>query len=160
MSYGIAHTSPAARESAAQPEERIVDPDAELVDLWQAGMWPLAIIVVCASLLIPFFKIVGLIFLTLSLDRPARRRARTRLYLIIAQIGRWSMLDVYVISLLVAVLHFGLLADAQADIGSVAFAAVVIITLLAARSFDPRLLWQHADARAVAAPEPSQRRGA
>jgi paraquat-inducible protein A len=130
-----------------------------VVDLWQAGMWPLAIIVVCASLLIPFCKIIGLMFLTLTLGRSADPHARTRLYLAIAQIGRWSMLDVYVISLLVAVLHFGLLAEARADIGSLAFAAVVIVTLLAARSFDPRLLWQQ-DLRPVAALEPTQRRGA
>jgi paraquat-inducible protein A len=128
-----------------------------VVDLWQAGMWPLAIIVVCASLLIPFFKIMGLMFLTLTQARPADRHARTRLYLFIAQIGRWSMLDVYVISLLVAVLHFGLLAHAQAEIGSIAFASVVIVTLLAARSFDPRLIWQPARS---GGPDPGQRRGA
>ena len=113
-----------------------------VVDLWQAGMWPLAIIVVCASLLIPFFKIIGLMFLTLTLDRPADPHARTRLYLFIARIGRWSMLDVYVISLIVAVLHFGSLAHAQAEIGALAFVSVVIVTLLAAQSFDPRLIWQ------------------
>jgi paraquat-inducible protein A len=113
-----------------------------VVDLWRAGMWPLALIVVCASLLIPFFKIIGLMFLTLTQGRPADRHARTRLYLFIAQIGRWSMLDVYVISLIVAVLHFGLLAQAQAEIGSLAFVSVVIVTLLAAQSFDPRLIWQ------------------
>jgi paraquat-inducible protein A len=115
-----------------------------VVDLWQAGMWPLAIIVVCASLLIPFFKIIGLMFLTLTQGQPADRRARTRLYLFIAGIGRWSMLDVYVISLLVAVLHFGVLAHAQAEIGALAFVSVVIVTLVAARSFDPRLIWQPA----------------
>ncbi|MGH6917315.1 MAG: paraquat-inducible protein A, partial [Geminicoccaceae bacterium] len=130
-----------------------------VVDLWQAGMWPLAIIVVCASLLIPFFKIIGLMFLTLTLDRPADPHARTRLYLVIAQIGRWSMLDVYVISLLVAVLHFGALAQAQADIGSLAFVSVVIVTLLAARSFDPRLIWQHQTVP-PGGPDPRQRRGA
>jgi paraquat-inducible protein A len=128
-----------------------------VVDLWQAGMWPLAIIVVCASLLIPFLKIIGLMFLTLSPHRPADRRAHTRLYLVIAQVGRWSMLDVYVISLLVAVLHFGLLANAQADIGALAFVAVVIVTLLAARSFDPRLIWQPAPSDA---PDPGRHRRA
>jgi paraquat-inducible protein A len=81
-------------------------------------------------------------FLTLTLDRPADPQARTRLYLFIARIGRWSMLDVYVISLIVAVLHFGLLAHAQAEIGALAFVSVVIVTLLAAQSFDPRLIWQ------------------
>ena len=123
-----------------------------VVDLWQAGMWPLSLIVVCASLLIPFLKIVGLMFLTLTLHRPDRL-ARTRLYLVIAQIGRWSMLDVYVISLLVAVLHFGLLAQAKADVGALAFVAVVLVTLLAARSFDPRLIWQ---AEPADPPEPNR----
>jgi paraquat-inducible protein A len=117
-----------------------------VVDLWQAGMWPLAIIVVCASLLIPFLKIVGLMFLTLTQGRPVDRHARTRLYMVIAQIGRWSMLDVYVISLIVAVLHFGLLAHARAEIGALAFVSVVIVTLAAARSYDPRLIWQPAAA--------------
>jgi paraquat-inducible protein A len=130
-----------------------------VLDLWQAGMWPLAIIVVFASLLIPFFKIIGLMFLTLTLDRPADPHARTRLYLVIAQIGRWSMLDVYVISLLVAVLHFGALAQAEADIGSLAFVSVVIVTLLAARSFDPRLICQHQTVP-PGGPDPNQRRGA
>jgi paraquat-inducible protein A len=121
-----------------------------VLDLWQAGMWPLAIIVLCASLLIPFFKIVGLMFLTLTIENANHPRARTRLFLFIAQIGRWSMLDVYVISLIVAVLQFGALADAHADIGSLAFVSVVIVTLLAARSFDPRLIW---------APGSDERRG-
>jgi paraquat-inducible protein A len=119
-------------------------------------MWPLAIIVVCASLLIPFFKIMGLMFLVLTQGRPADRHARTRLYLLIAQIGRWSMLDVYVISLLVAVLHFGLLAHAEAEIGALAFVSVVLVTLLAARSFDPRLIWQSAP---TGEPGPGQRTG-
>ena len=122
-----------------------------VVDLWQAGMWPLALIVLCASLLIPFFKIIGLMFLTLSIESTSHQRARTRLYLFIAQIGRWSMLDVYVISLIVAVLHFGALAEGHADVGSLAFVSVVIVTIMAARSFDPRLIW---------APAPDQRRGA
>jgi paraquat-inducible protein A len=112
-----------------------------VLDLWQAGMWPLAIIVLCASLLIPFFKIVGLMFLTLTIENANHQRARTRLFLFIAQIGRWSMLDVYVISLNVAVLHFVPLADGHADIGSIAFVSVVIVTIMAARSFDPRLIW-------------------
>jgi paraquat-inducible protein A len=117
-------------------------------------MWPLALIVVCASLLIPFFKIIGLLFLTLSLDHTGHRRARTRLFRFIAQIGRWSMLDVYVISLIVAVLQYGALAEAQPRIGAIAFVAVVLITLLAARSFDPRLIWAQAEAPSLEHREP------
>jgi paraquat-inducible protein A len=112
-----------------------------VLDLWRAGMWPLALIVLCASLLIPFLKITGLMFLTLSIESTSHRRARTRLYLFIAQIGRWSMLDVYVISLIVAVLQWGALAEGHADVGSLAFVSVVIVTIMAARSFDPRLIW-------------------
>jgi paraquat-inducible protein A len=121
-----------------------------VVDLWHAGMWPLALIVLCASLLIPFFKIIGLMYLTLSIESTRHRRARARLYLFIAQVGRWSMLDVYVISLIVAVLRFGSLAEGHADVGSIAFVAVVIVTIMVARSFDPRLIW---------ASGPDQRRG-
>ncbi len=112
-----------------------------VVELWQGGSWGLALLVMCASVLIPFFKITGLLFLVLTIRKKGRRLERTRLYLTIEKIGRLSMLDVYVISLMVAVLSLGALASARAEIGAVAFAAVVIITIIAARSFDPRLIW-------------------
>lgn len=112
-----------------------------VVELWQDGSWGLALLVMCASILIPFFKIAGLLFLVLTIRRQGRRLERTRLYLAIEKIGRLSMLDVYVISLMVAVMSLGLVASARADIGAVAFASVVIVTIIAARSFDPRLIW-------------------
>ena len=112
-----------------------------VVELWQDGSWGLALLVMCASVLIPFFKIAGLLFLVLTIRNKGRRLERTRLYLAIEKIGRLSMLDVYVISLMVAVMSLGTLASARAEIGAVAFASVVIVTIIAARSFDPRLIW-------------------
>ena len=116
-----------------------------VVALWQDGMWPLALIVMCASLVIPLVKIVALLFLVLSIGMTTRRLERTRLYRFIEGIGRWSMLDVYVISLIVAVINLGVLSGTRADVGALAFAAVVIVTIAAARQFDPRLIWRGDD---------------
>ena len=116
-----------------------------VVALWQDGMWPLALIVMCASLVIPLVKIVALLFLVLSIGMTTRRLERTRVYRFIEGIGRWSMLDVYVISLIVAVINLGVLSGARADVGALAFAAVVIVTIAGARQFDPRLIWRGDD---------------
>jgi paraquat-inducible protein A len=113
-----------------------------VVALWRSGMWPLALIVMGASLVIPLVKIVALLFLALSIGMATRRRERMRLYRLIEGIGRWSMLDVYVISLIVAVINLGALSGARAEIGALAFAAVVIVTIAATRQFDPRLIWR------------------
>lgn len=110
--------------------------------LWQAGMWPLALIVMCASIVIPG-KIAVLLFLVLTIETSARRRERTRLFRVIEGVGRWSMLDVYVISLIVAVINLGAYSAAGADVGALAFAAVVIVTIVATRQFDPRLIWRN-----------------
>jgi paraquat-inducible protein A len=115
---------------------------AGVVALWRSGMWPLALIVMCASLVIPLVKIVALLFLVLSIGMTTRRLERTRLYRLIEGIGRWSMLDVYVISLIVAVINLGVLSGARAEVGALAFAAVVIVTIAATRQFDPRLIWR------------------
>ena len=112
-----------------------------VVELWQSGMWPLALLVLCASILIPLFKITGMLFLVLTIRMRGRRLERTRLYLAIEKIGRLSMLDVYVISLIVAVIQMGALANARAEVGALAFASVVIVTMMAADSFDSRLIW-------------------
>lgn len=110
--------------------------------LWQAGTWVLALIVMGASIVIPMVKIAVLLFLVLTVRMQARRLERTRLYRFIEGIGRWSMLDVYVISLIVAVINLGAYSAARADIGALAFAAVVIVTIVATRQFDPRLIWR------------------
>ncbi len=111
--------------------------------LLQHGMWPLALVVFVASIFVPMLKLLILIFLLVSVQVRSRWRPvdRTRLYRITEAIGRWSMVDVYVVTILVALVHLGNLASIQAEIGAVFFCAVVIITMLAAMAFDPRLIW-------------------
>jgi paraquat-inducible protein A len=91
--------------------------------------------------------VIGLSFLLISIQRGSRWRLRdrTRLYRIIDGIGRWSMIDIFVGSLLVALLQFGQLASVAPGPGAVAFASVVILTMLAAQAFDPRLMWDAAE---------------
>ena len=107
------------------------------------GMWPLAVIVFTASIFVPLLKLVMLVFLLVSVQLRSRwrPRERTRMYRITEAIGRWSMVDVYVVTILVALVHLGNLASIEARAGAVFFCAVVILTMLAAMSFDPRLIW-------------------
>ena len=114
-----------------------------VIELWQAGAWDLAIIVFTASVVVPILKIVLLSFLLISTQRKStwRQPERTRLYRVIEYIGHWSMLDVFVVALLITLVHFHKLALVQAGPGIVAFGAVVVLTMLASMSFDPRLIW-------------------
>jgi len=107
------------------------------------GMWPLAAIVFIASVVVPVLKIVSLAGLTLSVERRSqwRPRDRARIYRIVEAIGRWSMVDIYVVTILVALVHLGSLASVEAQIGAFFFGAVVVLTMFAAQSFDPRLIW-------------------
>lgn len=119
-----------------------------VIELMNTGSWPLALIVFVASVLIPLLKLVVLSYLVLSVRLRWRHdpRARTRLYRLIEAVGRWSMLDVFVVGLLAALVQLGPAAQVQAGPGVVAFGAVVWLTLWATRSFDPRLIWDdHAD---------------
>ena len=111
--------------------------------LVQHGLWPLALIVFTASILVPLLKLLVLSFLLVSVQRGSRWRPaeRTRLYRITEAIGRWSMVDIYVVTILVALVRLGNLAAIEAQLGAVFFGAVVVITMLAAESFDPRLIW-------------------
>lgn len=111
------------------------------------GMWPLALLVFFASITVPMLKIVGLLYLLISVQRRSRWRPRdrTRLYRIVEAVGRWSMIDVFMISILVALVQLGSLATIEAGTGAVAFAAVVILTMSAALTFDPRLIWEALD---------------
>jgi paraquat-inducible protein A len=113
------------------------------------GMWPLALIVFVASLLVPLLKILTLIILLVSVHRrsPWQPRERTRLYRITETIGRWSMVDIYAVTIQVALVRLGNLASIEAGTGAVFFGAVVVLTMLAAESFDPRLIWDRCEAR-------------
>jgi paraquat-inducible protein A len=107
------------------------------------GMWPLALVVFVASVLVPLMKLVILTFLLVSVQlRSAwRPEDRTRLYRLTEAVGRWSMVDIYVVTILVALVRLGNLASIEAEMGAIFFAAVVVITMFAAMSFDPRLIW-------------------
>jgi len=107
------------------------------------GMWPLAIVVFTASIFVPLLKLVILFFLLLSVHFKSqwRPRQRTLMYRVTEAIGRWSMVDVYVVTILVALVRLGNLASIEAQTGAVFFCAVVILTMFAAMSFDPRLIW-------------------
>ena len=113
-------------------------------ELWTDGSWILAIIVFVASIAVPVLKIFVLALLAWSVRAAPRwrRLERARLYRLVQTVGHWSMLDLYVVVLLAATVRFGSLADARPEPGLMAFAGVVIFTILATLSFDPRLIWQ------------------
>ena len=115
-------------------------------ELLQVGMWPLAALVFFASVAVPVMKLVGLGILLISTHTGTGQALhdRTVLYRIVDAIGRWSMIDIFMESILVALVQFGTLASVYPGPGAVAFAAVVILTMLAAQSFDPRLMWDSA----------------
>jgi paraquat-inducible protein A len=107
------------------------------------GMYPIALVIFFASIFVPVLKLIILTYLLISVQRKSnwRRRDRTRLYRITEAIGRWSMVDIYVVTILVALVKLGALATIEAGPGAVFFGAVVVITMFAAMSFDPRLIW-------------------
>lgn len=113
-------------------------------ELWVDGSWLLAIIVFVASIAVPVLKIGVLALLAWSVRMAPdwRRLERARLYRLVEAVGHWSMLDVYVVVLLGATVRFGGLASAHAESGLLAFAAVVVLTIVATLSFDPRMIWQ------------------
>lgn len=118
-----------------------------VIQLVQHGMIPIAAVVFIASILVPTFKLVGIGLLLFSVQRhqPLSARQRIIMYRFIEFIGRWSMLDIFVIAILVALVNFGRLASIEANLGAVAFASVVILTMLAAVTFDPRLIWDNTE---------------
>jgi paraquat-inducible protein A len=113
------------------------------------GMWPLALLIFFASVVVPLLKLVILVYLLLSVQLRSRWRPRdrTRLYRITEAVGRWSMVDIYVVTILVALVHLGNLATIRAEAGAVFFGAVVVITIFAALTFDPRLIWDRLEQR-------------
>ncbi len=116
-------------------------------ELMAIGEWPLALLVFFASITVPVLKLAGLILLLTTTMMGARihRRDRTSLYRVLDAVGRWSMIDVFMESILVALVQFGTVVTVVPGPGAIAFAAVVILTMFAARTFDPRLIWDRAD---------------
>jgi paraquat-inducible protein A len=114
-----------------------------IVELWSTGSHELALIVFIASVVVPLGKIGSLALLAFTAQRGSswRQRERAALYRLVDTVGHWSMLDVFVVVLLVGMVQFGVLASVEPAPGLLAFGAVVVATMLAASSFDPRLIW-------------------
>ena len=129
---------------------RIVD---GIRELYEAGLWPLGLLIFCTSVAIPFVKLAGLAWFLLSIRMRSRRllRFKTRLYRLIDEIGRWSNTDIFTIAVFLPLLQFGQILSTQAGAGAAAFILVVVITMLASRAFDPRLMWDAAGPSPAAA---------
>ena len=114
-----------------------------VMHLLHDGMYGIALLIFVASIVVPATKLLGLLYLLLSIQLGWKSSPlqRTVAFRFIEFIGRWSMLDIFVISILVAVVKFERLATISAGFGATAFGAVVVLTMLAAHSFDPRLIW-------------------
>jgi paraquat-inducible protein A len=114
-----------------------------VLELVQNDLWPLAIIVFSASIILPLLKLCGLTWMLIATRLRSRRLliGRTRFYRMIDLVGRWSNIDVFAVSVLIAALRFGALTEVHAGNGLVAFAAVVLITMAATSVFDTRLMW-------------------
>lgn len=109
----------------------------------QNGDWPVAIVILVASIVVPLLKLFVLVALLISVQRKSawRPKERTRLYRATEKIGRWSMVDIFVVTVLVALVDVDVLADIDAGPAALYFAAVVVLTMFAAASFDSRLIW-------------------
>src|SRR5262249_39306044 len=121
-----------------------------VVFLYTSGSWPLALIVLIASVMVPLGKLVALIYLLISVQRGSitSNHERARLFRMVEFIGRWSMLDVFVDTFTVALVQLQPLMSVAPGPGVLFFAAVVVLTMIAAESFDPRLIWDSAPGEA------------
>jgi paraquat-inducible protein A len=122
-----------------------------VVLLWSPTGWPLSLIVLFASIMIPSAKIVALLYLLITVRRGSieNNRQRIRLYRIVEIIGRWSMVDVFVDTFTVALIQLQPLMSVEPAPGLFFFAAVVVLTMLAVESFDPRLIWDSASSKEI-----------
>jgi len=132
-----------------------------VLELAQAHEWPLALLLLFASVLIPIFKLLSLALMLIMTQRksPKFLRGRTRLFRIVKFVGRWSMIDIFMLSILVGVVRFGRIATVLPGWGAAAFCAVVLVTMLATELFDPRLMWDAGGRREEAYEEGQVERG-
>jgi paraquat-inducible protein A len=114
-----------------------------ILEFWRSGDWDIALLIFIASIAVPFTKFIaiGLLLLTVRKNSRWEQHQRTTLYRIVEYIGYWSMLDVIVVALTSALMQFQVLGTAEPRPGIAFFCAVVVVTMLAALSFDPRLIW-------------------
>lgn len=115
-----------------------------VLELYHVGLWPAAVIVFLASMCVPLLKLLALGWLLWMDGKPDFRRGRTKIYRVIETVGTWSMVDIFLLSVLVAVGQLGTLASVTAEYGAVFFAAVLVCTLFAAGNYDVRFIWREA----------------
>jgi len=118
---------------------------AGVITLWQHGSYPIALIIFIASIFIPAAKVIALTWLCLSvhLNSSKSLQQKMQLYRLTEFVGRWSMVDIFVVAILVALIRMGNLMNIEPGPASLAFAAMVITTMLAAMNFNSKLIWQH-----------------
>jgi paraquat-inducible protein A len=111
------------------------------------GDWPLALVIFSASVLLPLLKIISIAYLLIMVQRGSklRMKEKTRLYLIAEVMGRWSMVDVFVVAILAALIQLGKLTSIEPGPAGIAFAAMVILTMFSAMAFDPKLIWDQSE---------------
>ena len=116
-----------------------------VIYLLTSGDWPLALVIFVASIVVPSIKLIILSFLLISVHFKMQWRPseRTRLYRLTEAIGRWSMVDIFVVTLMAALIQIQGIAEIEAGLGAIAFGSVVVLTLLSAMAFDPRLIWDN-----------------
>ncbi|MBI3370570.1 MAG: PqiA/YebS family transporter subunit [Betaproteobacteria bacterium] len=121
-----------------------------VVHLVEDGAWPLGLLVFFASFIVPIRKIAALVYLLVTVQRgsPRRLRDRTLLYRVTEAVGAWSMIDIFLVGILVALVRMDGLAVVYPGIGATFFGAAVVLTMMAAHAFDPRLVWDRAGSRA------------
>lgn len=114
-----------------------------VIYFFSTGSWPIALVIFIASIFVPLLKlsILSGLLLSVQLRSTWRPAERTRLYRVTELVGRWSMVDIYVVTILVALVRLGALAQIEAGPAAPFFALVVVLTMFAAMAFDPRLIW-------------------
>ncbi|WP_238152073.1 paraquat-inducible protein A [Microbulbifer sp. A4B17] len=136
-----------------------------VMQLYNTGMWGIALIVFVASIAVPVMKLLGLalLLIQIQLRLPFDPIQSMKIYRVVSGIGRWSLLDLFMISILVSLVDMGFISQVTAGAGATAFASVVVVTMLAARTFDPRLIWDAYDGdlyKSAIAPETAHRSAA
>lgn len=111
------------------------------------GDWPLALVIFSASVLLPLLKMIAIAYILIMVQRGAthRKSENTRLYIIAEVMGKWSMVDVFVVALLAALIQLGALTTIEPGPAGMAFATMVILTMFAAMAFDPKLIWDQVE---------------
>lgn len=135
------------RELGVQTQSTIVQ---GLVQFWNAGSYPIALVIFSASILIPLLKIFSLLWLCAAAKGyvPHSPKVLGRVYWVTELLGRWSMVDIFVVAILVTMVQLGNYMRVTPGPGALAFAGVVILTMFAAMSFDPKLLWDRLEQEA------------